>query len=260
MKRLILSILLLASQASAQAVISNAQLSGVSLAAPAGHTDFTASIEYCWAIVASTGGTNNCTAGSGGNGTVNGAPTYVVGPAGSHSGNRAVDMNGGSDITIADSVFGTEANTLTWGTWLLDEGADSKIVMHKGTVTFLETTIVATNKLRGRSSATMITPTDVMGTVWKHYAMTISGTTTRLYINGVEDCGGTCPSNGTGHADNSVRLTLGADSSDSGIIPGAIYESFYDNGTILTASQICSIAKWGIDGLQDHTSLVSCTE
>ena len=234
----------------------------IAAAGGGGHTDFTATVEFCWILGTSSGtdaGSDACSTGGASNATIQGSPSYVSPPAGSETNGDAVDMNGGADMIVADSAFGTESNTLSMGGWFLDEGSDADLVLHKGSVTFLETT-AGTDQIRARSSASMITPGATMGTAWHHYVMTISATTTRLYIDGVEDCGGACPTDGSGHADNSTRFTMGANDTDSGIIPGALYEVFYDDGTVLTASQICSIAKWGLDGTQDHTSLVSCTE
>lgn len=202
---------------------------------------------------------DKCSAGGGStDATRQGAAmTYnITPPAGSPAGTFAVDVGGGSNAILADATIGDEGSNLTLGCWVDQQttSASNAIIAKYGTAGTLigHGSDAEPSLFRGWGTATPnIATTADNGTGWKHVAITAnSNGEQKIFVNGVEDCGGACPTNGTGHVNNGDNLAIGSRSNDTEIQEGDLYECFMYKG-VLTPAQICEIVTTGLDGTAD---------
>ena len=250
--RLVLALLLVASVVSAQDY-------NVAPARPrtagGGATDWTAvSGVYCWIMQTTNDETdteNNLCLGStdlthqGSGTTWNGTA-----PAGTGNSRLAASLTNGSDFVMNDSAYnsGTDPTTYTVMMWVFNNGGGSDTLFHKGTNAKLSIGLSGGGyHIQADTSASDITTTGaITNGSTAHVAMTVSGTTTRVYLNGVEDCGGTCPSNGSGHPNNTEHWTFGGTHSGTELLEGRLHEIMLYPGTVLTQAEICGIYKNGV--------------
>ena len=236
--------------------------------AAAGHTNYTATLDYCWMIYTSgdsAGGLNNpCTTGTdlsinAGN---DAASWAITPPTGYATGKDAVDGDGAFSLTFADP--GAEPTSWSFGCWL-DEGTNTN------DVAFVQADAggAGINMRLKNSTAEIYDGSSGGGSVgsadgsaitgWRHVAITYDSANAgadslRIYINGA--------SAATGDGVNPGSVTqpyyIGSNPTPGSFWQGNMYECFYDFN-VLSASQVCEISKYGLAGDADHSSIVGCT-
>lgn len=221
-----------------------------------GATDYTTSVHICYAM--GTDGTateakdDKCSTWGSDDASEAGTVGYgATAPAGSPVASAAVSFSAPGVIFAPDAVFDAESTSFSWGGWFLNDTDIGDTAMSKGTVDQIDAGLEAQPAgYRIRSSATLVDTVGGRNTaVWNHVVVTVSGTTTSVYVNGTLDCGGgACPTDGTGHANSADDWNIGANPGYGDFFVGDVYEVFYYDGVVLSAAQVCEITTTGLAG------------
>lgn len=233
-------------------------------------TDFTSSIEFC--IAMGTDGTSTealddkCSTGGSDDATAGGSPGYgATAPSGSPVSTAAVDLNGNSNLRIADSHMGngtgTDVTSFSFGCWFAtdnaaansdylfaksDDGVNRPYIRFAGTVP---------QPFTLNTTATIITSTTNLtsATDWEHVVGTYNNSTNTatLYVNGTVE--GTPQTDGTTPTNTANDLTIGSRGDNTQIHTGFVYECFWAD-RVLTAEEICEITTYGLDGNADSSA------
>ncbi len=187
--------------------------------------------------------------GNGHHATVTGSPTYAAGQLG-----QAVDLNGSADyLRIPSGVIGGVDNMTitTWVNW--DGGANWQRIfdLGDGTARYLFLSPSAgTGKLRvainnGGGEKIVEATTALTTGTWVHLAVTLSGDTTTLYVNGTAVATTVAAINPTGFDFKPVNNYIGK----SQFAPDPLFNGRIDDfriyGYALPASQINDVMQGG---------------
>ena len=187
--------------------------------------------------------------GNGHHATVTGSPTYAAGQLG-----QAVDLNGSADyLRIPSGVIGGVDNMTiaTWVNW--DGGANWQRIfdLGDGTARYLFLSPSAgTGKLRvainnGGGEKIVETTTALATGTWVHLAVTLSGDTTTLYVNGTAVANTVAAINPTGFDFRPVNNYLGKSQFGSDPLFNGRIDDFRIYGYALPASQINDVMQGG---------------